>query len=159
MGRGFDNIDKEFIFEKRTKVSNIAQKKNNIKYVPLNLKTPEIKTGIVWTPNCTILLYYHRFVRNLVKKVINRLDVLLRWLNDLNDEKHILQFQNNYKIIYSSAGIVVVEIREVVSEMLIKWWDLTKNFENSFEIPRLDVPSYVLIAQDRFGNILKETFE
>lgn len=86
MGRGFDNIDKEFIFEnfksRWTKTRNnpqcssqqyknivvnisVAQNKDNIKYVPPILKNGDVfskndKNGIYWTPNCNILLYYHR---------------------------------------------------------------------------------------------------
>lgn len=85
MSRGFDNIDKEFIFENfktpEKIVRNIQTVKNscdivvkmtknvsypNIKYKPLSLKTKGgfnencEKNGIFWAKNCMVLLYYHR---------------------------------------------------------------------------------------------------
>ncbi|XP_064210811.1 uncharacterized protein LOC107397428 [Tribolium castaneum] len=124
MGRGFDDIYKVFVCNKRS----TEMKKFD-------------EDGTFWTRSCLVLLAYHK------------------WLNNHpNDGKGLLKFDPVHKILSSTKGLRVIELRNEGNGMvLFNWVFEGRILKYSFQIPndQLVTENYVMIVEDNVGNILK----
>lgn len=83
-------------------------------------------------------------------------------MNHTDARGNTLEYDAKNKILKSSAGIGVVEIRNEVTGLVLEWWDFSSKPASVFNIPRtvlcnLDSNvSVLVVCEDIVGNILKQ---
>lgn len=89
--------------------------------------------------------------------------LFFRWfLEVLPNQQSSLSFDNTFKIIKSTAGIRVIEIRSPDSEMVLEDWVFTRRvLKFSFQIPEDTInarknETLIVVVEDSVGNLLKE---
>lgn len=80
----------------------------------------------------------------------------------MTSAKHKLAYNHERRFLTSTAGIKVVEIRDVSKEMVLWSWVFPgRILKFSFGIPsdileNCDMKQFVLVVEDSVGNIIKE---
>lgn len=89
--------------------------------------------------------------------------MFFRWFLEVLPNQHsALSFDNAFKIIKSTAGIRVVEIRSVDTEMVLEDWVFTgRVLKFSFQLPEDTInarknETLIIVVEDSVGNLLKE---
>lgn len=89
---------------------------------------------------------------------------IFRWFNDSTATHNTsLSFDNFFKVIRSTTGIRVVEIRSPDTELVLEDWVFTgRVLKFSFQIPE-DIVNFrkdqtvIIVVEDTAGSLLKET--
>ncbi|CAH1961275.1 unnamed protein product [Acanthoscelides obtectus] len=161
MGRGFDNICKVFTNPQICKSSSFHNKIEfkeqlstcSLKHVDKNMKkdftvirrTEEVDDTLL-TKSCAVLLSFHR------------------WLNNYPTQTSHLSFDSSNKVVKSTAGVRVVEIRQTEDELILQSWVfISKVLKFSFQIPQnvlseLNNQNLIILVEDSIGTIIKEEF-
>lgn len=87
-----------------------------------------------------------------------------RWFNVVQPKVTQLTFDVNQRLIKSTSGIRVIEIRTIEEELVLyDWVFLGKVLKFSFQIPEdvtkeIDNNKFKLVVEDNVGNILKKEY-
>ncbi|KAJ3644356.1 hypothetical protein Zmor_027021 [Zophobas morio] len=151
MGRGFDDIYKDFLCEERLDQSNDLEcqklkEKSGYgslgKFVRERRKQKGIVNNIFLTKSCVTILAYHR------------------WLNSFQLSDKVVKFDPLTKLVSSTAGLRVIELRDEENGMVLLHWIFDgRILKYSFKLPEEDLQKYgckyVVFVEDNHGNILK----
>jgi hypothetical protein len=156
MGRGFDDICKVFLCNKQTSPGKMYQ--NSIKFdekFESNLtaarKTCSIQSenakdqdDTFWTRSCLIFLAHHK------------------WFNNTKPgNKKIIKFEPASRVVKSTDGLRVIELRNEDNGMVLLSWTFEgKILKYSFQLPEDDLGelryhSVMMFVEDNAGNIFK----
>nr|CAH7758288.1 unnamed protein product [Callosobruchus chinensis] len=161
MGRGFDNIWKVFTnpqmckslsfhnkieFKEQLSTCSLKNVEKSIKKDFTVIRRTEEVDDTLLTKSCAVLLSFHR------------------WFNNYPNQSSHLSFDTSNKVVKSTAGVRVVEIRQVDDELILySWVFVSKVLKFSFQIPEdvlneLSNQNLIILVEDSVGNILKEEF-
>ncbi|CAH1118927.1 unnamed protein product [Phaedon cochleariae] len=165
MGRGFDNIYKVFTksdlatdnvleakkilrnkieFKEELEPGSSLAKDNIRKEFTVIEKFEEVDDTLL-TRSCAVILCYHK------------------WFNCLPvEQSSVLSFDSSNKLIKSTAGVRVVEIRRIGSEMVLHNWVfdgriMKFSFQLSEDVIKKCNGVFIIFVEDTMGFILKET--
>ena len=83
-----------------------------------------------------------------------------RWLNSFQLSDKVVKFDPLTKLVSSTAGLRVIELRDEESGMVFLYWIFDgRILKYSFKLPEEDLQKYsckyVVFVEDNHGNILK----
>ncbi|XP_057667517.1 uncharacterized protein LOC130900725 [Diorhabda carinulata] len=167
MGRGFDNIYKVFTnidvsnehieaqrpfqdkieFKEEFEPDSLFERlrKENKKKEFTIIKKFEDTDDTILTKSCAVILCYHRWFNTSITK-----------------QSSLLSFDPINKLIKSTAGIRVVEVRSLSKELVLRSWVFDgRILKFSFQVPQditslTDNQNYLIFVEDTIGCILKE---
>ncbi|CAG9863599.1 unnamed protein product [Phyllotreta striolata] len=163
MGRGFDNIYKVFTlsnksgdnpsafpvkieFKEEFEADSLVErlKTENKKKEFTVIRKFEDVDDTVLSRSCAVILCYHK------------------WFNQTPKQSSLLSFDPSNKLIKSTSGIRVVEVRSIDRELVLNSWVFDgRILKFSFQLPRIEVAdeNCLIFVEDTVGCILKEKFK
>ncbi|XP_022902516.2 uncharacterized protein [Onthophagus taurus] len=142
MGRGFDDIHEFFLdLSSKNNLNHLINKNGFIreKSIPKNSEKVYKSNKSYFTQSCLAIIFYHKFFND------HRV---------LNQAKPSFNIEN--KVVHSTNGIRVIEIREKDSELVLNSWVfLGRVLKFSFQIHD-NIGNTIIVAVDNLGNILKQ---
>lgn len=116
-----------------------------------------------------VVRYCYAIIGKVLELLVNFSEIQwngCRWFNSYDANiKEKLYFDLERKLLKSTAGIRVIEVRDVINEMVLLSWTFTGRIRKfSFAISsevlnRLKHEKVLVVAEDNVGNILKENME
>lgn len=161
MGNDIDYVNRLFVHERfrrnlpsRVESNCVLSQNQNQNQANIDRRLTSVKK------TNSILLNYHSQRNNDVNLLTENCAVLInnhKWFNQFESINWNIQFENEFKVIYSTLPLILVEFRTKSNGLCRDYYrfDETKN-ETKFTIPFDKIgKSYDIVALDRNGNIKK----